>query len=58
MTLTYGDISIVDEKLDLCDLITQINRQCPIQKGPFDFTMSENIPSFIPSVRPKLLHQT
>ena len=34
-SLKYGDIPIVDEIRNLCDLMTQINDQCPLKKGPF-----------------------
>lgn len=49
--VNYGVIPIVDESLDLCDLITQINYQCPVSKGSFPIKTSQIIPSYIPSVR-------
>ena len=56
-TLNYGTISIVDEKLDFCDLITQINKNCPVPPGPFNLHFSKTIPDFVPSVRPTRLYQ-
>lgn len=49
--LNYGVIPIVDESLDFCDLITQIDHQCPVQEGNFPIKLSEDLPSYIPSVR-------
>lgn len=51
MKLNYGVIPIVDESLDFCDLITQIDHQCPVQEGNFPIKLSEDLPSYIPSVR-------
>ena len=56
-TLNYGTISIVDEKLDFCDLITEINKNCPVQPGPLNLHFEKMIPDFVPSVRPKILYQ-
>ena len=55
-TLNYGTISIIDEKLDFCDLITQINKNCPVQPGPFNLHFEKMIPDFVPSVRPKTIN--
>ena len=56
-TLNYGTISIIDEKLDFCDLITEINKNCPVQPGPFNLHFVKMIPDFVPSVRPKTINQ-
>ena len=51
VSLNYGDIPIVDETLDLCDLVTQINDQCPLKKGPFSIhNVNQTIPDYVPSV--------
>lgn len=49
VNLKYGNIPIVDETLDLCDLVTQINKECPLKKGDFSFKFDEQIPDYIPS---------
>lgn len=54
LKLNYGVIPIVDESLDFCDLITQINKQCPLQKGPISIKLSEGLPNYIPSVSQRL----
>ena len=51
MSLKYGNIPIVDETLDLCDLVTQINKQCPLKKGAFPINVRDvKIPDYVPSV--------
>lgn len=50
VTLSYGSVPLVDETLDLCDLVTQIHKQCPLQTGPFTLQLKENIPDYVPSV--------
>ena len=52
MSLKYGDIPIVDETLDLCDLVTQVDKQCPLKKGKFPINIQDEreIPHYIPSV--------
>ena len=51
MSLKYGSIPVVDETLDFCDLVTQINKQCPLKKGTFTIDIpKEEIPDYIPSV--------
>lgn len=56
MSLMYGDISVVDEMLDLCDLITQIDKKCPIPEGKLSIHLTFNmLPTYLPSVRPTTL---
>ena len=51
VSLKYGKIPIVDETLDLCDLVTQINKQCPLEKGKVHINIpQEAIPDYVPSV--------
>ena len=50
VSLTYENVPVVDESLDLCDLVTQIDRHCPLEKGPFDLKLTETIPDYVPSV--------
>ena len=51
LSLKYGSIPIVDETLDFCDLVTQINKQCPLKKGPLKIDFAkQQLPDYIPSV--------
>ena len=52
----YGGIPIIEEDLDLCNLITQFNRKCPLEKGSIPVKISKSTPDFIPSVRLHALH--
>ena len=51
ISLNYGTIPIINETLDLCDLITQINKRCPL-KGDMTINVkeSEALPDYLPSV--------
>ena len=55
VSLVYGSVPTVDESLDLCDLVTQVKRKCPLGKGPLSFKLEENIPDYVPSVSSNLL---
>ena len=48
--LNYGKIPIVDETLDMCDLITEIGKSCPVKAGPFEVVLKQNLPDYVPSV--------
>ena len=51
LSLDYGNIPIVDETLDLCDLVTQIDKQCPLKHGKLPINVpDEKIPDYVPSV--------
>ena len=52
ISLKYSDVPVVDMTLDLCNLVTQINDQCPLKKGlllPIPIR-NEIIPDYVPSV--------
>ena len=41
----------MDETLDLCDLVAQIDKQCPLKKGELPINVNgKEIPDYIPSV--------
>lgn len=46
----YGTISVVDQRLDLCDLITQIHKKCPIWAGKLSIHLRVFMPTYLPSV--------
>uniref|UniRef100_A0A1X7VXL2 MD-2-related lipid-recognition domain-containing protein n=1 Tax=Amphimedon queenslandica TaxID=400682 RepID=A0A1X7VXL2_AMPQE len=47
--LIYSVMPIIDEDLDLCNLITQFNTKCPLEKGTIPVKVTKSIPNFIPS---------
>ena len=51
LSLKYGRIPIVYETLNFCDLVTQVNKQCPLKKGPFRINSDKHyLPDYMPSV--------
>lgn len=53
VSVNYGDVSVIAETLDLCDLVTQIKLECPLKPSdkPIHFTSKTNtIPDYLPSV--------
>jgi hypothetical protein len=42
---------LIKQKLDLCDQVTNIDLECPLKKGPIQFTKDVDLPSRIPPVR-------
>ncbi|TPX62360.1 hypothetical protein PhCBS80983_g00561 [Powellomyces hirtus] len=43
-----GLIKLVDTRLDLCEEIKKIDRQCPIEKGPVEINTTVKIPGELP----------
>ena len=51
VNLNYGNIPIIDETLDLCNLISQIDKSCPLKKNKdVKFTSQRDLPDYVPSV--------
>ncbi len=50
VSLNYGNIPIVNETLDLCDLVIQIGEKCPLNKKRIKFKVTKSLPDYIPSV--------
>ncbi len=51
INLNYGNIPIIDETLDLCNLISQISLSCPLNKNKdVKFTLKRELPDYVPSV--------
>lgn len=45
---TYGVIPLLDETVDLCDTLKQVNMTCPLSAGTYALTQSATIPSEAP----------
>ena len=45
-----GFIQLLDQDMDLCEQIKNVNRECPLPKGPFELEHTVNIPKEVPSV--------
>ena len=52
VSLEYGStIPLLDETVRLCDLVTQIDRLCPLKKGSFNINIpNKKIPDNMPPV--------
>lgn len=46
----YGLITLIKQKLDLCDQVVNIDLDCPLEKGPLKFTKTVELPAHIPPV--------
>lgn len=56
LQVKYGYIRLVNIKADLCDQITNVDMECPIEEGILTITKSIDLPKEIPPVRS--LHAT
>lgn len=43
-----GSIPLISEEKDLCDLMENIDKKCPLQKGNMTFTRNFTLPDEIP----------
>ena len=51
LSIKYGSVPIEDETKALCDMMTEMNKQCPLKKGPYQMHFATmKIPDYIPSV--------
>lgn len=48
LQVKYGYIRLVNTKVDLCDQITNVNLECPIEDGVLEITKSIDLPNEIP----------
>ncbi|KAK9471166.1 putative ML domain protein [Dipodascopsis tothii] len=44
----YGFIRLVKETIDLCEQLEQVDKSCPLKKGPIDFSKDVELPDEIP----------
>jgi hypothetical protein len=50
LQVKYGLIKLVSTKADLCDQVTNVDMECPIEKGAITITKDVEIPSGVPPV--------
>ncbi|KAL1916959.1 uncharacterized protein VTP21DRAFT_5156 [Calcarisporiella thermophila] len=48
LTVKYGLIKLLQQKLDLCDEVEKIGMQCPLSEGEHDVEHTETLPREIP----------
>lgn len=54
VSVKYGLITLIKNKLDLCEHVSEIDLECPIDPGEFTLTKVVDIPKQIPPVSTKL----
>lgn len=50
VTIKYGLITLLREKVDICDHSGEVNLECPIERGQLVLVKDVEIPSKIPPV--------
>ena len=50
LRLKYGLITFFNGEQDLCDQVKEVDKECPIEKGPLAITKSVDLPNEIPYV--------
>lgn len=55
ITVKYGLIRLISMKADLCDQITNVDLECPLEAGTMEITKSVDLPSVIPPGRYSVL---
>jgi hypothetical protein len=51
ITVKYGLIRLISLKADLCDQITNVDLECPVEPGTVEISKSVDLPAEIPPVR-------
>ena len=54
VAVKLGLIRLIDQRLDLCDQLSQVNRKCPVEKGDIDIKETTFIPAEVPPGRYKI----
>lgn len=52
LQVKYGLIRLVNTKADLCEQISNVELECPIEKGKLSILKDVDIPREVPPVRP------
>ena len=50
VTVSYGLITMLRQKFDICENADQVDMECPVEKGKLDLEKSVDIPKQIPPV--------
>ena len=48
--MKYGFISIINQEVDLCEQVANINMSCPVEKGAVKLDHTVELPKEIPPV--------
>jgi hypothetical protein len=50
LQVKYGLIRLINQEADFCDQITNVDLNCPLEKGDMTFTKEVDLPAQIPPV--------
>ena len=50
LTVKYGLITLINQDADLCETITNVDLECPLDKGDLSLTKDVDLPKQIPPV--------
>ena len=53
LSISFDNIQVVNEELDLCETLPEIDLECPLKKGTHTVSTTQNLPDSIPSVSPQ-----
>jgi hypothetical protein len=49
VTVNSGEIPLIDQKLEFCEVLSQTKKSCPVQPGDFQLQQASSIPIYMPS---------
>jgi hypothetical protein len=50
LQVKYGVITLIKQTVDLCDQVSNVDLDCPLEEGPLTLTKDVDLPSQIPPV--------
>ena len=50
LNISIDGVNVVDQQLDLCVALPQVNLMCPLKMGSHTLSISVDLPDSIPSV--------
>lgn len=50
LQVKYGLIRLINQEADLCDELTNVDLECPLEKGEMTLTKQVDLPAQIPPV--------
>ncbi len=50
LKISIDNVNVVDQQLDLCATLPQVNLMCPLKMGSHTLSVSVDLPDDVPSV--------
>lgn len=51
LQVKYGYITLINQQVDLCEQVKEVDLKCPLKKGEMELTKTVQLPKEIPPVR-------